>query len=64
MSEGNVVDWKILVNQGRNEYSCRDELSQHPVFTGLPNMSRGISDFAISIKNDEEPQNYDAVCGD
>jgi hypothetical protein len=38
-SEERVANWKILVNQWRNEHSCRDELSHHLVFT----------------KNDEEP---------
>jgi hypothetical protein len=38
-SEERVADWKILINQGRNEHSLRDELSYHLVFT----------------KNDEEP---------
>jgi hypothetical protein len=33
MSEEKVADWKILVNQWRNEHSLRDELSHHLVFT-------------------------------
>jgi len=32
-SEERVADWKILVNQGRNEHSLHDELSHHLVFT-------------------------------
>jgi hypothetical protein len=33
MSEEKVADWKILVNQWRNEHLLRDELSHHLVFT-------------------------------
>jgi hypothetical protein len=44
-SEERVANGKILVNQWRNEHSCRDELSHHLVFT----------------KSDEEPQNRDEV---
>jgi hypothetical protein len=40
--EEKVADWKILMNQWRNEHSCRDELSHHLVFT----------------KNDEEPTSF------
>jgi hypothetical protein len=32
-SEERGADWKILVNQWRNEHSLRDELSHHLVFT-------------------------------
>jgi hypothetical protein len=45
MSEEKVADWKILVNQWRNEHSLRDELSHHLVFT----------------KTDEEPTSFTPV---
>jgi hypothetical protein len=41
-SEERVANWKILVNQCRNEHSCRNWLSHHLVFT----------------KNDEEPISF------
>jgi hypothetical protein len=44
-SEERLADWKILVNQGKNERSLRDELSHHLVFT----------------KNDEEPTSFTSV---
>jgi hypothetical protein len=44
-SEERVADWKILVNQWRNEHSLRDELSHRLVFT----------------KNDEEPILFTSV---
>jgi hypothetical protein len=44
-SEERVANWKILVNQWRNEHSLRDELNHHLVFT----------------KNDEEPGNFGVV---
>jgi hypothetical protein len=43
--EERVADWKILVNQWRNEHSLRDELSHHLVFT----------------KNDDEPILFTSV---
>jgi hypothetical protein len=43
--EEKVADWKILMNQWRNEHSCRDELSHHLVFT----------------KKDEEPASFTLV---
>jgi hypothetical protein len=45
MSEGRVANWKILVNQWRNEHSFRDELGHHLGFT----------------KNDEEPISFTPV---
>jgi hypothetical protein len=45
-SEERVANGKILVNQWRNEHSCRDELSHHLVFT----------------KSDEEPGNFGELC--
>jgi hypothetical protein len=45
-SEERVANWKILVNQWRNEHSFRDELSHYLVFT----------------KNDEEPGSSDELC--
>jgi hypothetical protein len=44
-SKERVANWKILVNQWRNEHSFRDELSHHLVFT----------------KNDEEPTSFTSV---
>jgi hypothetical protein len=44
-SEERVANWKILVNQWRNEHSFRHELSHHLVFT----------------KNDEEPTLFTSV---
>jgi hypothetical protein len=45
-SEEKAADWKTLMNQWRNEHSCRDELSHHLVVT----------------KNDEEPGCFGEVC--
>jgi hypothetical protein len=45
MNEERMANWKILVNQWRNEYSFRDELSHYLVFT----------------KNDEEPTSFTQV---
>jgi hypothetical protein len=33
MGEERVVNWKILVNQWRNEQSPRYQLGHHPAFT-------------------------------
>ena len=44
-SEARVANGKILVNQCRNEHSCRDELSHHLVLT----------------KSDEEPTSFTSV---
>jgi hypothetical protein len=45
MSEWKVADWKIFINQGRNEHSPHDWLSRYLVFT----------------KNDDEPVSFPLV---
>jgi len=42
MSEWKVADWKIIINQGRNEHSLHDWLSHYLVFTKTDDEPGGV----------------------